>query len=96
MPMAKPAIKNSEGYNTLAQAIFDIVARYCNFPAAIVATHCKAIQKTPHTITPADLPTLAPRIGDAVARFTNPVKGETVRSQILELEKSPGASPGGH
>jgi hypothetical protein len=85
--MVSPVPNTSEGYNQLAQSIFAIVARFCNFPAAIVATHCKSIQKTPQTLSLNDIPALAPRIGDAVTRFTNPVKGEQVRDLILKLGK---------
>lgn len=82
--MINPA-NTSDNYNDLAKKIFDIVAVHCKFPAAVVATHCKAINRTPQTITPADIHTLAPKIGNAVAMFTNPIKGQQVETAILQL-----------
>lgn len=78
-------IPDSPNYNDLAKKLHMIIIKYCNFPDAIIKTQCKRVDKTPATITPADLEKLAPLIGRSVLNFTNPEKGEAAEKEIRQL-----------
>lgn len=71
--------------NPLTMQILNVLQQYCCFPKQILETHCKKINKTPEMLNAADLPELAPRLGQAVERFTTPEKGQKTTEALLQL-----------
>jgi hypothetical protein len=83
--------KPGNDYNSLAVNIFSIISQHCYFADSVIQTQSKRINKTPATISAADLDVLAPRIGGSVAMFTNPEKGQQVEMAIKDLNTAEGS-----
>lgn len=69
----------------VARRILEVLSRYTVFPWPVLQAQCRRTGADPAALTIAEARPLVALLGDGVARFTSPQKGEQVKAELLAL-----------